>query len=152
LSGLIAKPIVNDQYWVITDGQKKVGNVQADGSGYEVKINGDQTHFDTTDEVVKFTKIKFESFRNVKPEVKTPYPEYPTTNKVHNSIFDLKRKIHLYTKNKKSKCYHAAGWFAMNTNGNNHVVFCPKYIFIQRYKYLGPYKTEQEATEAINIL
>jgi len=152
MTNLIAKPIIDDQYWVVTDGTKKVGNVLADGSGYEVKLNGDQTHFDTTDEVVKFTKIKFETIRNGAKEVKSPYPEYPTTAKVYNSIFDLKRKIHLYTKNKKSKCYHAAGWYAMNTNGQNQVIFCPKYIFIQRYKYSGPYKTETEANEAINIL
>ena len=41
---LIAKPIVKGEYWVVTDGDKKVGNVIADGTGFEVKLNGNSTH------------------------------------------------------------------------------------------------------------
>ena len=29
---LIAKPIIKNQYWVVTDGDKKVGNVIQEGS------------------------------------------------------------------------------------------------------------------------
>ena len=39
----------------------------------------------------------------------------------------------------------------MDQNGTKQAIFCPKYIFIQRYEYSGPYKTETEAQEAINI-
>jgi len=37
---LIAKPVVKNQFWIVTDGTSKVGNVIADGSGFEVKLNG----------------------------------------------------------------------------------------------------------------
>lgn len=151
LSGLIAKPIIDDQYWVITDGQKKVGNVISDGNGFDVKIEGRSVHFDSTDDIKKLIDIKFISGNN-KTTNKQPYPEYPTTSKVYNSIYDIQRKLHLYTKSSKSKCYHAAGWFVMNVNGNKEVTFCPKYIFIQRYEYIGPFKTKTEAEVAINIL
>jgi len=30
------------------------------------------------------------------------------------------------------------------------VIFCPKYIFIQRYEYKGPFKTKDEAEALIN--
>ena len=36
---LIAKPVVKNQFWIVTDGNEKVGNVLADGSGFEVKLN-----------------------------------------------------------------------------------------------------------------
>jgi len=49
------------------------------------------------------------------------------------------------------KCLHAAGYFVMEQNGVKQVVFCPKYIFIQRYSYQGPFKTEDEAKSVINI-
>ena len=42
---LIAKPVVKNQFWIVTDGKEKVGNVIADGSGFEVKLNGNKTHF-----------------------------------------------------------------------------------------------------------
>jgi hypothetical protein len=87
-----------------------------------------------------------------KTKAELPYPEFPTTSKTYNSIFDIKRKLHLFTKSKKSKCYHAAGWYILNQNGTEQVSFCPKYIFIQRYPYRGPYKTEDEAKNQINIL
>lgn len=149
---LVAKPVIKDQYWVVTDGVKKVGNVIADGSGFDVKLDGALSHFDTTNDITKFTKIRFQPTKTNKTKAQVPYPEFPTTSKIYNSIFDIKRKLHLFTKNTKSKCYHVAGWFAIEQNGSKQVIFCPKYIFIQRYKYLGPYKTEFEAIEQINNL
>ena len=32
------------------------------------------------------------------------------------------------------------------------VIFCPKYIFIQRYEYQGPFKTKDEAELLINSI
>jgi hypothetical protein len=79
-----------------------------------------------------------------------PYPEYPTTSRTYNNIFDVKRKLHLFTKTTKSKCFHAAGYFVIDQNGVEQVIFCPKYIFIQRYPYKGPFKTEIEANSLLN--
>lgn len=150
MTTLIAKPIIKDQYWVITDGNKKVGNVLTNGTGFEVKLNGENSHYTNTQEIKKLTKIRFQPLKSNKTKVEMPYPEFPTTNKVYNSIFDLKRKLHLFTKTNKSKCYHVAGWFVIKQNDVNQVVFCPKYIFVQRYQYEGPFKTEKEATDLIN--
>lgn len=149
---LIAKPIIKDQYWVVTDGEKKVGNVVASGTGIELKINGVNSHFDNELDLRKKHKIDFQTIKTNKTKPNLPISNFPTTSKVYNSILDIKRKLHLYTKTSKSKCYYAAGYYVMNQNGANEVVFCPKYIFIQRYKYLGPFKTEQEAQNLINSL
>ena len=149
---LVAKPIVKGEYWVVTDGDKKVGNVIANGTGFDVKLNGSQAHFKNTSDVKRKTKIEFQTLKTNKTKVNLPIANYPTTSKVYNSVFDVKRKIHLYTKTLKSKCYFAAGYFVMNQNGQNEVVFCPKYIFVQRYPYLGPFKTEEEANSMINSL
>ena len=149
---LVAKPIVKGEYWVVTDGDKKVGNVIANGTGFDVKVNGIQAHFKNTSDVKRKAKIEFQTLKTNKTKVNLPFANYPTTSKVYNSVFDVKRKIHLYTKTAKSKCYFAAGYFVMNQNGQNEVVFCPKYIFVQRYPYLGPFKTEDEANSMINNL
>lgn len=149
---LVAKPIVKGEYWVVTDGDKKVGNVVANGTGFDVKLNGSQAHFKSANDIKKKTKIEFQTLKTNKEKVNLPFANYPTTSKVYNSIFDVKRKLHLYTKTLKSKCYYAAGYYVMNQNGQNEVVFCPKYIFVQRYNYLGPFKTETEANSMINNL
>ena len=148
---LIAKPVVKNQFWIVTDGKEKVGNVIADGSGFEVKLNGNKTHFKNTNAIKKQTKIEFETIKIDKNKKELPFNEYPTTKKVFNSILDIKRKIHLFTKTQKSKCFHAAGWYILYQGVDPVVTFCPKYIFIQRYEYVGPFKTEDEAKKLINI-
>lgn len=150
MSELVAKPIVKDQFWIVTDGEKKVGNIAANNSGYGVQLNGTKLQFKNTADIKKSAKIRFEPIKSNNTRAAMPYPEYPTTARTYNSMFDVKRGLHLYTKTKKSKCYHAAGWFVMEQNGVRQVTFCPKYIFIQRYPYEGPFKTEIEAQNLIN--
>lgn len=149
---LIAKPIVKDQYWVVTDGKEKVGNVIASGSGFNVIVNGTTKHFENTTDIRNNTRIQFQTLKTNKTTINLPFAKYPTTSKVYNSILDIKRKLHLYTKTQKSKCYYAAGWFAINQTNSFETVFCPKYIFIQRYPYHGPFKTKEEAENVINSL
>ena len=50
---LIAKPVVKNQFWIVTNGTEKVGNVIADGSGFEAKLNGSKTHFKNTNSIQK---------------------------------------------------------------------------------------------------
>jgi hypothetical protein len=150
MTELIAKPIIKDQYWVVTDGDRKVGNVQANSAGYEVILNGSTLQFNNTDDIKKKTKIKFQVLKSNNTKAELPCPEYPTFEKVYNSVFDVKRKLHLFTQTESSKCLHAAGWFVLSVTNTPEVVFCPKYIFIQRYPYKGPFKTETEANSHIN--
>jgi hypothetical protein len=148
MTDLKAKPIVKDQYWIVTDGDKKVGNIQVSNNVYEVKLSGNTLCFNDIKDLSSTINIDFVT--DTKPQKELPYPEYPTTKQVYNSILDIQRKLHLFTKTKKSKCYHAAGYFVVDFPGEREVVFCPKYIFIQRYDYLGPFKTKQEAEDSIN--
>jgi hypothetical protein len=150
MTELIAKPIIKDQYWVVTDGDRKVGNVQANSAGYEVILNGSTLQFNNTTDIKKKTKISFQPMKSNRTRIKMPYPEYPSPDKTHNDMFDIKRKLHIFTKTNKSKCYHVAGWFNIDQNGHKQTIFCPKYIFIQRYPYEGPFKSEDEANSHIN--
>ena len=150
---LIAKPVVKNQFWIVTAGGEKVGNVLADGSGFEVKLNGNKTHYKNTKAIEKIANIEFQTFskfNSTKKEV--AFTEYPTTARVCNSILDIKRKLHLYTKTPKSKCYYAAGWYTFKQGNEDKVIFCPKYIFIQRYEYQGPFKTKDDAEALINSI
>ena len=57
---LIAKPVVKNQFWIVTNGVEKVGNVIADGSGYELKLNGNKTHYTNTSTIQKQAHIHFD--------------------------------------------------------------------------------------------
>ena len=148
---LIAKPVVKNQFWIVTDGKEKVGNVLADGSGFEVKLNGAKSHYKNTTAIKRKTNIEFENVQKAdKTKHELPYKVYPTTGKVFNSMLDIKRKLHLFTTGPKSKCYHAAGWFMIQQGSEKTTVFCPKYIFIERYPYQGPFKTEIEMKQILS--
>lgn len=149
---LIAKPIIKGEYWVVTDGTKKVGNVIQEGSEYKVKLNNTTEKYNSTKAIEKSKRIEFENIAKVKPkDTIPPFAIFPTNkNRIYNSVLDVKRKLHLYTTSPKSKCYFVAGWFAMKQGLEFIPIFCPKYIFIQRYEYIGPFQTEEEVNSSIN--
>jgi len=148
---LTAKPITDGEFWILTDGKNKVGNVCANSAGYGVQLAGSFFQFKSTKDIQKKTRIKFASPPALLAEIDVPYPEYPQPPRIYNSVYDVKRGLHVFTKTMKSKCFHAAGYFVVEHNGLEEVIFCPKYIFIQRYPYKGPYKSKEEAKIEINI-
>jgi hypothetical protein len=60
---LIAKPVVKNQLWVVTDGKQKIGNVVAEAGGNELKLGDTTTHFDSTKNIERDLKITFEPAR-----------------------------------------------------------------------------------------
>lgn len=147
---LIAKPVVADAYWVVTDGEQKVGNVIAAKNGYNLILGDNVQHCANTADIMREYSIQFENRKNKTIANGTPYAVWPTTGKTYNNMLDIKRRLHLYTKSRASKCYYVAGYFALQLNGIWSIVHCPKYIFVQRYQYSGPYMTEYEAQEWVN--
>lgn len=150
---LIAKPVVKNRFWIVTDGKEKVGNVIADGSGYEVLVNGSKAHYKNTKAIQRKENIEFQHVvKTINNDKEIPFKDYPTPSKIYNSVIDVKRKLHLFTKTQKSKCYYAAGWFKITQGNEENIIFCPKYIFIQRYNYVGPFKTKEEAHTTLNSI
>lgn len=142
---LIAKPIVKNQLWVVTDGSNKVGKVEYTDNRYSVKIGNKLAYFDSTSKIENMVAIKFQRPEKSKIKKQVPYAIWPTSGRTYNNLYDLQRKLHIYTKSSRSKCYFAAGWFKINLNGSWQTIFCPKYIFVQRYEYVGPFLTEEQA-------
>lgn len=142
---LIAKPIVEDQLWVITDGTKKIGNVEAAPRGYTVKIGNNTRHFASTSSIEDRVKIQFQNPHSTDTVPVAPYAVWPTASNPYNSVYNVKYRCHLYTSEPDSKCYHAAGWFKIKFGDMWETIFCPKFIYIQRYPHSGPFMTEAEA-------
>ena len=151
-NNLVAKPIVKNQLWVITDGVNKIGNIEANSSqtGFNVKIGDNVNFFSTTKSIERTVHLVFEKPEKTKKTLDLAFAQWPTTGKTFNNFYDVKRKLHVYTKTAASKCYHCAGYFNIKLNGTWTTEFAPKYIFIQRYEYSGPHNTADEATARLN--
>ena len=57
---IVAKPVIDKQFWILQQGNEKVGNVEACNGGYQVKINNQIVQFKTIKMVEQRINIKFE--------------------------------------------------------------------------------------------
>ena len=89
---------------------------------------------------LKNTKVKVTS---AEPEVYEVHG-FPSMCKPYNSMYDVKRKLPLFTKSNASKSLYCAGYYTIKFEKGWVRSFCPKLITIERYESKGPFKTEME--------
>ena len=57
-------------------------------------------------------------------------------------MYDVKRKLPLFTKSKKSKSLYCAGYYIIRFDKGWVRSFCPKLVTIETYESKGPFRTE----------
>lgn len=146
---LIALPVVDKQYWILKENDRKVGNVEACAGGYQVKINNQISQYKTIKMVERNIDIHFEPAINsikTKSVDKSVYG-YAVPGRMYNPMWDIPQRLPIYTKTVKSKSWFAAGWYRVKKGRAWQVLQGPKLIMLQRYPYHGPYHTQQEAEQ-----
>jgi hypothetical protein len=146
---LIAKPVIDKQFWILQDGNQKVGNIEACAGGYQVKIRNQIAQFKTIRMAAQRVNIEFESAvksDRIKPSTNLVHG-YPVSGRSYNPMWDVKMKLPIYTKTTKSKSWFAAGWYQVKKGRVWSAVQDPKLIVLQRYPYQGPFHSEGEANE-----
>jgi len=144
---LIAKPVIDKQFWILQKDNQKVGNIEACDGGYQVKINNQVTQFKSIKTAARQVNIVFETaVKRTKPSTTIDHVHgYPVTGRVHNPMWDVQQQLPVYTKTNKSKSWIAAGWYNVKRGRNWKTMQAPKLIVLQRYPYQGPFYSEQEA-------
>lgn len=146
---LIAKPVIDRKYWILQENNQKVGNVEACDGGYQVRINNQVAQFKTIRMVEQRVHVQFEPGLKVvksRPETNLVHG-YPVAGRVYNPMWDVPKKLPIYTKTNKSKSWFAAGWYRVKKGRNWTVVQGPKLILLQRYPYVGPFYTKETDSE-----
>ena len=141
MSETIARPIVNGKFWVIKKDEQKIGSVEKDNNGYFVTTKNGNARFKTLKNLRNATQINFEEGKE-----RIKYPEnqvngFPTDVKPYNGVFNIQTRLPVYTKEKKSKSWYAAGYYMLTIGRKTKVVFCPKLILLERYDYFGPVRS-----------
>lgn len=146
---LVAKPVVDKQFWILQDGDQKVGNIQAHDGGYQVKIQNQTAQFKTIRMAAQRVDIQFEPVKKVTvaQPVKNLVHGYPAAGRIYNPMWDIKMKLPVYTKTTKSKSWFAAGWYRVKKGRLWAVSQDPKLIVLQRYTYTGPFYTQEQAND-----
>jgi hypothetical protein len=144
---LVAKTIVNNKFWIVLDGPNKVGAITVDNNSYTLNLGAKRVEFSSAENINDFLKLEFQR-PSTEPEKKNAlYSAWPNTGKTFNDMIDIQRRLHLFTKEQHSKCYYVSGWFRVKTHDHWETCFCPKYLYIQRYDYRGPFCTREQAEE-----
>ena len=144
---LIALPVVDKQYWILKENDRKVGNIEACAGGYQVKINNQVVQFKTIKLAAQDANIKFEPVTKIaKPKTNiNQIHGYTVSGRVYNPVWNVSQQLPVYTKTSKSKSWFAAGWYNVRKGRNWKTVLAPKLITLQRYPYQGPFYTQEEA-------
>ena len=144
---IVAKPIVDKQFWILQEDDRKIGNVEACPGGYQVKINNQViAQYKTIKMVERNINIQFEPAIKVEKRKEPVHlvHGYPAAGRVFNPMWDVPQKVPVYTKTRKSKSWHAAGWYTVKKGRHWTAMQDPKLILLQRYPYTGPFKTKEE--------
>jgi hypothetical protein len=145
---LVAKPVIDNEFWILQENNRKVGNVEACAGGYQVKINNQVAQFKTIRMAAQKVNIKFES----RPQSTTVVNDnqvhgYPTQGRVYNAMWSVTQQLPVYTCTAKSKSWFAAGWYRVRRGRVWQTMLAPKLIVLQRYAYAGPFHSESDAND-----
>ena len=154
MTELHAKPIIENKFWIVEKDGTKYATLRKNEDNRFVLSNSTgikiyQTKVDLTREFGKnffVAKIIKEADGAEPNEVHG----YATSTTPHNAMFDVKRKLPLFTKSGDSKSLYCAGYYVIRFDKGWVKSFCPKLITLQRYEYKGPFKTEIEMKQVLS--
>jgi hypothetical protein len=146
---IVAKTVIPNQFWILKQNDRKVGNIEAGADGFSVKIGSKVSSYKTINTIKQKIAIAFEPIvRNVQHnKVENTVHGFPTSDTAHNAIYDVKHQVPLWTREPRSKSWYAAGWYCVKQGRTWTTELCPKLITLQRYPYRGPFYTEEQANE-----
>jgi len=149
-----AKPIIDNKFWIVENEGVKVGTLR--------KNEFSQFVFSNEEGVVVYHSKK--SITNefgddffvakIIKEADNSNPKevhgFGTSTTPHNAMYDIQKKLPLFTKSKDSKSLYCAGYYVIRFEKGWVKSFCPKLITLQRYQYKGPFKTDLEMKQVLS--
>lgn len=148
-----AKPIIENKFWIVEENGLKVATLRKNEDDRFILSNekGVQV-YDTKESLTRKFGKDFFVVKIVK-EAHDAQPNevhgYSTSVEPHNAMFDIQRKLPLFTKSGDSKSLYCAGYYVIKFEKGWVKSFCPKLITLQRYQYEGPFKTDIEMKQRL---
>ena len=150
---LLAKAIVKNKCWVVEDDyHNKVGTIMTSPTGVVYQHDQKREHFTS----LKLLSDRYNIIVDKAPPKKIVTEAhdvygYPCDYKAQNVLWDVPKKLPVFTKGSKSKSFFCAGYYIVKFNNGWVKSYCPKLITLNRYPYAGPYQTVEEMQEHLRI-
>lgn len=154
MTDLHAKPIIDDKFWIVEQDGEKFATLRKNEDNRFVLSNSNGIKiYPSKESLTKqfgknffIAKIVKEAHNSEPCEVHG----YPTSVDPHNPMYDIKKKLPLFTKSEDSKSHYCAGYYVIRFEKGWVKSFCPKLITLQRYEFQGPFKTEIEMRQVLS--
>lgn len=151
---LHAKPIIENKFWIVEKDGARFATLRKDEENRFVLSNEQGFEIYNSQESLteKYGKDFFlvKIVREANDAVQHEVHGYATSTTPHNTMFDVRKKLPLFTKSEDSKSLYCAGYYVIKFDKGWVKSFCPKLITLQRYPYQGPFKTEFEMKQVLS--
>lgn len=147
-----AKEIIKNKFWIVQDKGENVGTISFNDEQFMLSDSKGSRFFSSAKQLQKSLKSPVQ-WTNLEIVESVPTKEvngYPTSCIPYNSMYDVKRKLPLFTKSEKSKSLYCAGFYVIQFEKGWVKSFCPKLITVERYETHGPFKTELEMRQELS--
>lgn len=151
---IVSKVLVPNKEWIIETDNGKLGSIAKHKKGYLFLQKGKKISLKNVKDVKEqFGFNPFESLAFVKSKQETTLEsiyDYPCSSKPHAPIFNIKKRLPIFSKSAKSKSQYCAGYYIIKFRKGWVKSFCPKLITLERYPYHGPFRNETESKIMLN--
>jgi hypothetical protein len=146
-----AKEIIKNKFWIVEDKGVKFGTISLNEDQYILSTPTGTKFYHTEKQLTKAldTKLSWTDLEITETSAKEVHG-YATNSIPFNPMFDVKRKLPLFTKSDKSKSLYCAGYYIIQFEKGWVKSFCPKLITVERYTTKGPFKTEIEMRQELS--
>ena len=147
-----AKEVLNGKFWILEDHGVKIGTLSLNDERFMFSSNKGTMFFENKKQLQKslgdfsWTSLEITEL----PAVKAVHG-FDCSCTPYNEMYNLKRKLPLFTKSDKSKSLYCAGYYIIKFDKGWVKSFCPKLITLERYEYKGPFKTDIEMRQELSI-
>jgi len=146
-----AKEIVKDKFWIVENDGVRVGTLSISEDQYMLSSKDGTRFFKNTKQLQKNFDARINwTELEITEVVSKEVNGFATSCTPYNSMFDVKRKLPLFTKSEKSKSLYCAGYYIIRFDKGWVKSFCPKLITVERYETKGPFKTELEMRQELS--
>jgi len=149
-----AKEVLDGKFWIVEDEGVRVGTLSVAEDKFMFSGSDGTRFYDNENQLKKrfgkdmlWAKLNITE-TNVKDNLEIH--GFPTSTRPFNSMYDVKRKLPLFTKSEKSKSLYCAGYYIIHFDKGWVKSFCPKLITVERYETRGPFKTEIEMRQELS--
>ncbi len=140
-----AKPILKNKFWIIESDGERIGTLsKEEDKRYMYHCSSGTEYFNDTKSFRSFigdvnwdkTSISDDSDREKNIH------GFATSSTPYNVMYNVQKKLPLFTKSKKSKSLYCAGYYIIKFDKGWVRSFCPKLATLEKYDHKGPFKTD----------